>query len=40
MSGVLQFDEEITRKVESVYLTPDVIAQRSHVLKASGSEGG
>jgi arsenite methyltransferase len=33
MSGGLQFDEEISRKVESVYLTPDVIAQRCQVLK-------
>jgi arsenite methyltransferase len=30
----LQFDEETSRKVESLYLTPDVVAQRRQVLKA------
>jgi arsenite methyltransferase len=34
MSGGLQFDEEISRKIEAVYLTPDVVAQRGRVLKA------
>jgi hypothetical protein len=34
MSNGLQFDEETSRKVESLYLTPDVIAQRGQVLKA------
>ena len=34
MSNGLQFDEEISRKVESLYLTPDVIAQRGQALKA------
>ena len=34
MSNGLQFNEETSRKVESVYLTPDVIAQRCQVLKA------
>jgi arsenite methyltransferase len=34
MSNGLQFDEEISRKVESLYLTPDVIAQRGQVLEA------
>jgi arsenite methyltransferase len=34
MSGGLQFDEDTSRKVESIYLTPDVVAQRSGVLKA------
>ena len=34
MSGGLQFDEENSRKVESLYLTPDVVAQRRQVLKA------
>jgi arsenite methyltransferase len=34
MSDGLQFDEETTRKVEAVYQTPDVIAQRRQVLKA------
>jgi len=34
MSGGLQFDEETSRKIESTYLTPEVVAQRRHVLKA------
>jgi arsenite methyltransferase len=34
MSGGLQFDEETSRKVEALYLTPDVVAQRCQVLKA------
>jgi arsenite methyltransferase len=34
VSGGLQFDEEISRKVEAIYLTPDVVAQRNRVLKA------
>lgn len=34
MSGGLEFDEETSRKVESLYLTPDVVAQRRQVLKA------
>jgi ubiquinone/menaquinone biosynthesis C-methylase UbiE len=34
MSNGLQFDEEISRKVESLYVTPDVVAQRRQVLKA------
>ena len=34
MSSGLQFNEETTRKVESLYLTPDVVAQRSRVLQA------
>jgi arsenite methyltransferase len=34
MSGGLQFDEETSRKVESLYLTPDVVAQRCQTLKA------
>jgi arsenite methyltransferase len=33
MSGI-QFDEETSRKVESLYMTPDVVAQRRQVLKA------
>jgi arsenite methyltransferase len=32
MTGGLQFDEEISRKVEALYLTPDVVAQRGRVL--------
>ena len=34
MSNGLQFDEETSRKVESLYMTPDVVAQRRQVLKA------
>jgi arsenite methyltransferase len=34
MSGGLQFDEATSRKVEALYLTPDVVSQRCHVLKA------
>ena len=34
MSGALKFDEETSRRVEAVYLTPDVVAQRCQVLKA------
>jgi predicted TPR repeat methyltransferase len=33
MSGGLEFDEVTSRKVESVYLTPDVVAQRCEVLE-------
>jgi arsenite methyltransferase len=34
MSGGLRFDQETSRKVELLYLTPDVVAQRCEVLKA------
>jgi arsenite methyltransferase len=34
MSRGLRFDEETSRRVESLYLTPDVVAQRCQVLKA------
>ena len=34
MGGGLQFDEATSRKVEALYLTPDVVAQRCQVLKA------
>jgi ubiquinone/menaquinone biosynthesis C-methylase UbiE len=34
MSGGIQFDEEVSRKIEAVYMTPDVVAQRCAVLKA------
>jgi ubiquinone/menaquinone biosynthesis C-methylase UbiE len=34
MSSGLQFDEATSRKVEALYLTPDVVAQRCQVLKA------
>jgi hypothetical protein len=32
MSNGLQFDEETSRKVEALYLTPDVVTQRGRVL--------
>jgi len=34
MNSVLRFDEETSRKVEALYLTPDVVAQRCQVLRA------
>src|SRR5262250_2977216 len=34
MSASLQFDEETSRRVEAIYSTPDVIAQREEVLRA------
>ena len=34
MSSGLRFDEETSRKVEALYLTPDVVAQRWQVLRA------
>jgi arsenite methyltransferase len=34
MSGRLQSDEEATRRVETTYLTPDVVAQRQATLPA------
>ena len=40
MSSGLQFDEEISRKVESLYMTPDVVAQRHQVLKALALRDG
>ena|SRR5665213_716439 len=30
----MKFDEELSRKIESLYLTPDVVAQRVRVLQA------
>ena len=40
MGTGLQFDEETSRKVEAVYQTPDVIAQRRQVLKALDLRAG
>jgi arsenite methyltransferase len=40
MSGVMQFDEETSRKVEPIYQTPEVIAQRRQVLKALDLRAG
>jgi len=33
MSGGLEFDDDTSRKVESMYLTPDVVAQRRRTLE-------
>jgi len=32
--SAMKFDEELSRKIESLYLTPDVVAQRVRVLQA------
>lgn len=29
-----KFDEELSRKIEALYVTPDVVAQRRQVLQA------
>jgi len=34
VSNGLQFNEETSRKVEALYLTPDVVTQRARVLRA------
>lgn len=31
---MIQFDEETSRRVEAIYSTPDVVAQREAVLRA------
>src|SRR5271166_6273442 len=36
----MKFDEELSRKVEAVYLTPDVVAQRGRVLQALALAAG
>ena len=33
MSAGLQFNEEITRKIEALYLTPDVVVQRGSSIR-------
>src|SRR5262245_47212010 len=35
-----QFDEEGARKTEAIYLTPDIVAQRAHVLEALALAAG
>jgi len=40
VSDVLQFDQETSRKIESLYLTPEVVAQRCQVLKALALKRG
>jgi ubiquinone/menaquinone biosynthesis C-methylase UbiE len=32
--AAIQFDEEMSRKIEAIYLTPDVVAQRERILQA------
>jgi ubiquinone/menaquinone biosynthesis C-methylase UbiE len=34
MSSTLQFDEEESRRIEAIYSTPDVVAQRQAVRDA------
>ncbi len=34
MSATLQFDDEASRRIEAIYSTPDVVAQRQAVLLA------
>jgi SAM-dependent methyltransferase len=40
ISPTLQFDEQASRRVEATYKTPDVVAQREHVLAALALEPG
>jgi ubiquinone/menaquinone biosynthesis C-methylase UbiE len=40
MSAGLRFDEETSRRVEAIYSTPDVVAQRKAVLEALGLRPG
>jgi arsenite methyltransferase len=34
MSSALQFDDQASRRIEAIYMTPDVVAQRHAVLQA------
>lgn len=36
----MNFDEELSRKIEAVYLTPEVVAQRRQVLQALALAAG
>jgi SAM-dependent methyltransferase len=40
MSATLEFDEETARRVEAVYMTPDVVAQRDEVRAALALKPG
>lgn len=40
VSAMLQFDAETARRVEAVYTTPDVVAQRREVLRILGLRAG
>jgi len=39
MSAGLQFDDEASRRVEAIYMTPDVVAQRLAVLQFPAGVG-
>lgn len=40
MSVVLEFDEKAARAVEAMYKTPDVVAQRAHILAMMNPQPG
>lgn len=40
MSATLQFDDEASRRIEAIYSTPDVVAQRQAVLLALEARPG
>jgi arsenite methyltransferase len=40
MSSTLQFDDEASRRIEAIYSTPDVLAQRNAVREALGVKPG
>src|SRR5271170_3135153 len=40
MSATLQFDDEASRRIEAIYGTPDVVAQRQAVLLALEAKPG
>lgn len=40
MSDMIEFDERAAKAVEAMYLTPDVVGQRSHVMAAMGLRPG
>jgi arsenite methyltransferase len=40
MSATLQFDDEASRRIEAIYSTPDVVAQRQAVLLALEAKPG
>ncbi|MEQ8747826.1 methyltransferase domain-containing protein [Pyruvatibacter sp.] len=40
MSDMIEFDDRAAKAVEAMYLTPDVVMQRSHVMAAMGLRPG
>jgi len=40
MSGMIEFDAAAAKAVEAMYLTPDVVGQRTHVMAAMGLRPG